>query len=148
MKVTNRIGRKLNPRTKREEIAVVEEEIETTPIRRPLLQYFVAADEMEIPTDSGLVVVAKGDYVVVGETGVVKTYTEEAFTRAFVETTNKAPNGSAPLVDTAARERLQVLEAKPDPTVLEGTLRNLQNVVTQQGIELERLKNTLANPPA
>lgn len=148
MKVVNRIGRKLNPKTRKEEIAQVEVDVETTPIRRPLLQHFVATDPMEIPTDLGLLEVAPGDHVVAGETGVLKVYTPEAFARAFVETDDGAKNGGDHQVDTFARERLQELAAKPDAEVLEGSLRNLTNVVTQQGIEIERLKSAVAARPS
>jgi hypothetical protein len=135
MKLINRIGKKLNPKTKREEVAEVEEDIETTPIRRPLLQYFIASDPMEVATELGLVEIAAGDYVTVSETGQIKIYTEEAFRRAFVEADAAAPAGRAPMVDADSRNRLDVLE---------GQTRNLNNFLTDLGSKVERLLNDAA----
>lgn len=137
MKLTNMIAKVLNPKTGREEIKAKEVDVPTTPVRRPLLQYFVAADPMEIATPLGLVEIDPGDHVVVSETGQIKTYkTAEAFGRAYVEASAAAPGGSAPLVDVDAQKRLDAVEAQ---------IRNLNNVLTE--LRAARLSNDAVNRP-
>jgi hypothetical protein len=127
MKLTNRIGKVLNPKTKREEIAPVEVEIETIPIRRPALSYFIALDAMELATDDGLVEIAKGDCVVCSDTGRFEAYPPAAFQKAFslgLDPAGGSSSGAA--LDT--RDRLSALES----------------LVAQQGTEITRLKAAAA----